>query len=38
VWEDGLVALVDLVRVHLFQEAWYRETGEWLGREAPHAA
>jgi hypothetical protein len=22
--------------VHLFKEAYWRETGEWLGPEAPH--
>src|SRR2546422_7956217 len=22
---------------HLFREAWWRETDEWLGPEAPHA-
>jgi hypothetical protein len=33
---DGLADLLDLVTVHLFKEAWWRETGEWLGEEAPH--
>ena len=34
--EDGLLALVRHVQVHLFKEAWWRETGEWIGEEAPH--
>jgi hypothetical protein len=33
---DGLVALIGYAIVHLFREAWWRETGEWLGPEAPH--
>lgn len=33
---DGLVALIGLAIQHLFREAWWRETGEWLGEEAPH--
>ena len=38
VFGDGLVALMGLVMVHLFKEAWWRETGEWLGEEVPHGA
>ena len=38
VFEDGLVALIGLVMAHLFREAWWRETGEWLGEEVPHGA
>ena len=38
VFEDGLVALMGLVMAHLFKEAWWRETGEWLGEEVPHGA
>jgi hypothetical protein len=35
---DGLLHLVGLVQVHIFKEAWWRETKEsWLGPEAPHA-
>lgn len=34
--EDGLLQLLVHVGVHLFKEAWWRETGEWLGDEAPH--
>ena len=33
---DGLLTLIELTRVHLFKEAYYRETGEWLGAEVPH--
>lgn len=36
VFEDGLLALLNLIQAHLFKEAWWRETGEWLGPEAPH--
>jgi hypothetical protein len=37
-WEfdDGLLALLGMTSAHLFREAWWRETGEWLGPEAPH--
>ena len=38
VFEDGLLALLGLVMAHLFKEAWWRETGEWLGEEVPHGA
>lgn len=34
--EDGLLALIDYVRVHLFKEGYWRETGLWPGPEAPH--
>ena len=37
VFYDGLVALVGHIIVHLFKEAWWRETGEWLGPEVLHA-
>jgi hypothetical protein len=37
VFEDGLLALLNLIQAHLFREAWWRETDEWLGPEAPHA-
>ena len=30
---DGLITLVDLSRVHLIKEAWWRVTGEWEGYE-----
>ena len=36
VFSDGLVSLIGLTIVHLFQEAWWRETGEWAGQEVPH--
>lgn len=41
-FEDGLLALLAQIQVHLFKEAWWRETAgsggepEWLGDEAPH--
>ena len=38
VFEDGLVALMGLVMAHLFKEAWWRETEEWLGEEVAHEA
>jgi len=31
--KHGLVALIEMTRRHLFREAWWRETGEWLGPE-----
>jgi hypothetical protein len=31
--KDGLVALIDLARLHLIKEAWWRATGEWPGWE-----
>ena len=34
--EDGLLKLIDTAVMHLFKELYYRETGEWLGEEAPH--
>lgn len=37
VFEDGLLVLINLIQAHLFREAWWREKGEWLGPEAPHA-
>jgi hypothetical protein len=33
---DGLSELISHIAIHLFKEAYWRETGEWLGREAPH--
>ena len=33
---DGLLTLIEMAPVHLFKEAWYRETGEWLGEEVSH--
>lgn len=36
--KDGLLALIDLAVLHLFREAWWRETGVWPGREAPHGS
>lgn len=37
-FDDGLLPLLGLIRLHLFREAWWRETDEWLGPQAPHAA
>lgn len=34
--DDGLLALIDHARVHLFKEAYWRETGFWPGPEAAH--
>jgi hypothetical protein len=34
--EDGLLALFGIATMHLFKEAWWRETGQWLGQEYPH--
>ena len=34
---DGLLTLVRYAQLHLFREAWWRETGEWVGEEAGHA-
>ena len=34
--EDGLLSLIDHARVHLFKEAYWRETGVWPGPEAAH--
>jgi len=38
VWqpEDGLIALVQYARVHLFGEEYWRRYGRWPGPEAPH--
>jgi hypothetical protein len=33
---DGLLKLIDTAIVHLFKEYHLRETGQWLGEEAPH--
>lgn len=34
---DGLLTLVRYAQLHLFREAWWRETGEWVGEQAAHA-
>jgi hypothetical protein len=34
--KDGLSELISHIAIHLFKEAYWRETGEWLGPEAPH--
>lgn len=33
---DGLLSLIEMARIHLYKEAYWRETGEWLGEEVPH--
>jgi hypothetical protein len=38
VFEDGLRALLGHITVHLLREAWWRETGEWLGPESEHSS
>lgn len=34
--EDGLAQLLGMIAMHLFKEAYWRETGVWLGEEGPH--
>lgn len=34
--KDGLLALITLIRLHLFREAYWRQHGEWLGPEVIH--
>jgi hypothetical protein len=34
--DDGLLMLFGMIATHLLKEAWWRESGEWLGEEAPH--
>jgi hypothetical protein len=36
--EDGLLSLIEAARVHLFKEAYARETADWPGDEAPHSS
>jgi hypothetical protein len=38
VWvpRDGLHELIRQITFHLFKEAWWRESGEWLGDEVRH--
>lgn len=38
VLSDKLPALIGIIIRHLFKEAWWRETGEWLGAEAAHGS
>jgi hypothetical protein len=35
-FEDGLLLLLVLIQAHLFREAWWRESNEWLGPEKSH--
>lgn len=34
--KEGLVGLIDLARLHLIKEAWWRETDQWPGLEYHH--
>ena len=36
IFSDGLLHLLVMVEAHLFREAWWRESDEWLGPEMPH--
>ena len=36
--DEGIAVLFGMAGVHLFKEAWWRDTREWLGEEAPHLA
>lgn len=36
--DDKLLALIGIITRHLFKEAWWRETGTWLGPEVAHSA
>ena len=36
--EEGLLRLIQYVRVHLFREAYWRDYDYWPGPEAPHSA
>ena len=36
--EDGLLVLLGLIIAHLFREAWWRKTGEWLGPQTTHTS
>lgn len=33
---DGLLSLIEMTRIHLYKESYYRETAEWLGEEILH--
>lgn len=35
-WHDGGAALAAHICAHLIREAWWRQTGEWVGEEVPH--
>jgi len=34
--DEGVAVLFGMAGVHLFKEAWWRDTRVWLGEEAPH--
>jgi len=33
---DGLLHLLVMIQAHLYREAWWRETDEWLGPQCEH--
>jgi hypothetical protein len=35
-WRAGGAALAGHICAHLIREAWWRQTGEWVGEEVPH--
>lgn len=35
-WRDGGAVLAAHICAHLIREAWWRQTGEWVGEEVPH--
>lgn len=35
-WKDGGAALIAHIHAHLIREAWWVETGEWVGDEVEH--
>ena len=36
IFEQGLLTLINHAILHLFKEAWFTDTGEWLGDEITH--
>jgi hypothetical protein len=36
-WYDGGIALAGHICAHLIREAWWHQTGEWVGEEVPHS-
>jgi len=35
-FDDGLLALIGHIQIHLIKEHLWREVGDWPGEEAPH--
>ena len=35
-FDQGILSLINYTIIHLFKEAWFLETGEWLGDEIIH--